>query len=54
MRGSGEAPGKPEGGSMPRAYSITAEAIAEERQRVGDDLTKFDISRLSNATARPV
>ncbi|MCZ6823103.1 MAG: hypothetical protein O7F10_09165 [Deltaproteobacteria bacterium] len=31
---------------MPRAYSITAEAIAEERQRVGDDLTKFDVSRV--------
>ncbi len=31
---------------MPRAYSITAEAIAEERQRVGDDLAKFDVSRV--------
>ncbi len=31
---------------MPRAYAITAEAIAEERKRVGDDLTKFDVSRV--------
>ncbi len=31
---------------MPRAYSITAEAIAEERERVGDDLTKFDVSQV--------
>jgi NADPH:quinone reductase-like Zn-dependent oxidoreductase len=28
---------------MPRAYSITADAIAAERRRVGDDLSKFDI-----------
>ncbi|GIW42640.1 MAG: hypothetical protein KatS3mg076_3217 [Candidatus Binatia bacterium] len=27
---------------MPRAYSITAEAIAAERRRVQDDLSKFD------------
>jgi len=31
---------------MPRAYSITAEAIAEERKRVGDDLSKFDVSQV--------
>ena len=31
---------------MPRAYSITVEAISEERKRVGDDLSKFDISRV--------
>ena len=29
-----------------RAYSITADAIAEERERVGGDLNKFDISRV--------
>ncbi len=29
---------------MPRAYCITADAIAAERKRVGDDLTKFDIA----------
>ncbi|TMA36428.1 MAG: zinc-binding dehydrogenase [Deltaproteobacteria bacterium] len=29
---------------MPRAYCITAEAIAAERKRVNDDLTKFDIA----------
>ena len=34
------------GGAMPRAYSISAEAIAEERKRVGDDLTLFDTSRV--------
>ena len=31
---------------MPRAYSITVDAISEERKRVGDDLSKFDISRV--------
>jgi len=31
---------------MPRAYSIHADAIAQERARVGDDLAKFDISRV--------
>ncbi len=31
---------------MPRAYSITAEAIAAERKRVDDDLDKFDVSRV--------
>jgi crotonyl-CoA carboxylase/reductase len=31
---------------MPRAYSITAEAIAEERKRVGNDLDKFEIARV--------
>jgi NADPH:quinone reductase-like Zn-dependent oxidoreductase len=31
---------------MPRAYSISADAIATERRRVGDDLSKFDISRV--------
>jgi NADPH:quinone reductase-like Zn-dependent oxidoreductase len=31
---------------MPRAYSISAEAIAEESKRVGGDLAKFDVSRV--------
>jgi hypothetical protein len=31
---------------MPRAYSISADAIAAERKRVGDDLSQFDISRV--------
>jgi crotonyl-CoA carboxylase/reductase len=31
---------------MPRAYSITVEAIAAERRRVNDDLSKFDTSRV--------
>ncbi len=31
---------------MPRAYTITADAIASERRRVNDDLSKFDISRV--------
>jgi crotonyl-CoA carboxylase/reductase len=31
---------------MVRAYSITAEAIAAERQRAGGDLSKVDISRV--------
>ncbi len=31
---------------MPRAYSISAEAIAEESKRVGGDLEKFDVSRV--------
>ena len=31
---------------MVRAYAITAEAIAQERERVGDDLRNFDISRV--------
>ena len=31
---------------MPRAYSITADAIAAERKRVGDDLSKVDVSRV--------
>ncbi|HVN84932.1 MAG TPA: zinc-binding dehydrogenase [Candidatus Binatia bacterium] len=31
---------------MPRAYAITAEAIAEERRRVNNDLSKFDIARV--------
>lgn len=31
---------------MPRAYAITAEAIAEERRRVNDDLSQFDIARV--------
>ena len=42
---------------MPRAYAITAEAIAEERKRVGDDLEKFDVSRviaLDDAVVREV
>ncbi len=31
---------------MPQAFAITAEAIAEERKRVGDDLEKVDVSRI--------
>jgi len=31
---------------MPRAYTITAEAIAAERGRVNNDLSKFDVSRV--------
>jgi len=31
---------------MPRAYSITADAIASERGRVNNDLSKFDVSRV--------
>jgi crotonyl-CoA carboxylase/reductase len=31
---------------MPQAFAITAEAIAEERARVGDDLEKVDVSRI--------
>ena len=32
---------------MPRVYAITAEAIEKERQRVGGDLEKFDISKVT-------
>lgn len=31
---------------MPRAYSISADAIAAERRRVNDDLDRFDVSRV--------
>jgi len=31
---------------MPQAYSISAESIAKERARVGDDLQKVDVSRI--------
>ena len=31
---------------MPRAFVITAEAIAKESERVGGDLEKFDVSRV--------
>jgi crotonyl-CoA carboxylase/reductase len=31
---------------MPKAFSISADAIAEESQRVGGDLEKFDVSRV--------
>ena len=31
---------------MPRAFSISAEAIASERERVGDDLDAFDVARV--------
>jgi NADPH:quinone reductase-like Zn-dependent oxidoreductase len=31
---------------MPRAFSISAETIAKERERVGGDMTRFDISRV--------
>jgi NADPH:quinone reductase-like Zn-dependent oxidoreductase len=42
---------------MPRAFSISAEAIAEESARVGGDLEKFDVSRvirLDDVELRPV
>ena len=42
---------------MPRAYAITADAIAEERQRIDNDLDKFDASRvirLEDLTLRPM
>jgi NADPH:quinone reductase-like Zn-dependent oxidoreductase len=42
---------------MPRAYAITAAAIAAERQRVHDDLEQFDASRviaLDQLELRPV
>jgi len=42
---------------MPRAYSITTEAIAEERKRVGDELEKMDVSRvirMDELTLRPM
>ena len=31
---------------MPRAFSISSESIAKERERVGGDMSKFDISRV--------
>ena len=31
---------------MPRAYTITADAIASERGRINNDLSKFDVSRV--------
>src|SRR5215831_12697819 len=31
---------------MPRAYSISVDAIAAERRRVNDDLEKFDVARV--------
>jgi len=31
---------------MPQAYSISAESIAKERERVGDDLQKVDVARI--------
>jgi len=42
---------------MPRAYAITSDAIAAERKRVDNDLTKFDASRvirLDEVTLRPM
>ena len=42
---------------MPRAYCITAEAIAEERNRVGKELDQLDLSRvirLDDLTLRPM
>lgn len=42
---------------MPKAYAITAEAIAAERKRVNDDLTKVEVSRviqLSDVELRPL
>lgn len=42
---------------MPRAFAISTEAIAAERNRVGDDLEKFDVSRviaLDDAVLRAV
>jgi crotonyl-CoA carboxylase/reductase len=32
--------------NMPKAYSIRADSIAEERERVGGDLDQFDVSRV--------
>jgi NADPH:quinone reductase-like Zn-dependent oxidoreductase len=40
---------------MPKAYSITSEAIAAERARIGDDLSQFDatrVMRLDNVVLR--
>ena len=34
---------------MPRAFSISAEAIASERERVGDDLNAFDVEAVATA-----
>ena len=31
---------------MPRAFSISSESISKERERVGGDMSKFDISRV--------
>jgi len=31
---------------MPKSYSISADSIAQERERVGGDLTRFEISRV--------
>ncbi len=42
---------------MPRAYAITADAIAAERRRVNDDFNQFDASRviqLDEVELRPV
>src|SRR5215472_7304309 len=42
---------------MPRAYSISADAIAAERRRVNDDLDRFDVSRvikLDEVALRPM
>lgn len=42
---------------MPKAYSITSEAIAAERSRVGSDLSQFDPARvicLDEVTLRPM
>jgi crotonyl-CoA carboxylase/reductase len=42
---------------MPRAYSITADAIAAERKRVGNDPDKIDIAKviaLDDLTLRPM
>jgi NADPH:quinone reductase-like Zn-dependent oxidoreductase len=42
---------------MPRAYSISVDAIAAERRRVNDDLEKFDVARvikLDELSLRPM
>src|SRR5215471_3227088 len=42
---------------MPRAYSISVDAISAERRRVNDDLDKFDVARvikLDELTLRPM
>ncbi|HJQ84813.1 MAG TPA: zinc-binding dehydrogenase [Candidatus Binatia bacterium] len=42
---------------MPRAYSIGVDAIAAERRRVNDDLSRFDVSRvikLDEVALRPM
>ena len=39
---------------MPAAYAISAEAIQAERQRVNDDLEKFDADYASDRIAKKI